>query len=154
MANFIVCQTLLQVNAKKQKKKENKQETGFQSLRSQEVSLKEVKRAEETDAAGCDLNEISFTIPRSLYIDEPVSTHQRKGKSEINNESKVTESRQKQSNCNGCLARYWHALVEKLMVKHYETRREVHIIDKISRGLFPVAFLIFNVTFFMIVFFI
>ena len=142
----------LQGNAKNQKKKENEQGSGLQTLSSQETSSKD-ERTEEI-VNGCEANEISFAVPSALYINEPVSTHQRKGKFEINNNSESTESRRKQSTRNGCLARHWHALVEKLIVKHYKTRREVHIIDKISRALFPAVFLVFNVAFFMIVFFI
>ena len=134
---------------KKQGKKDNTKGPGLQPLRSDSKSPRVSKKTQETET-GCDLNEITLKVPGTPYIHDSVSTRKRKGRLNLNNNYSVSESTHVQ-NHKGFLRRHWHAFIERVITKHQETRREVHIIDKISRVLFPVAFLIFNVAYFITV---
>ena len=129
----------------KKKKKKNTKKTEFHSTNRDE-NLNEASKE-------CELNAISLTITNSLHVEDTVHTHRRKGKLQVSKESNDEKPSQGQKDRKVCFKRYWHAFVEKLIDKHYNTRREAHIIDKLSRGLFPVAFVIFNAAYFITVFF-
>ena len=69
------------------------------------------------------------------------------------NNEKGTESSQVTDEHGWYLRRRWRAVVEKVVAKHHKERDNVHVIDKISRILFPVLFIIFNSLYIAVVFF-
>ena len=129
------------------------QETSFQSKYC-EVSTAEVSRADEI-VIERDVTQLSVDVASIAYVDEPKTgaVHKRKGKFNMANNEKGTESSQVTDEHGWYLRRRWRAVVEKVVTKHHKERDNVHVIDKISRILFPVLFIIFNSLYIAVVFF-
>ncbi|XP_065059341.1 gamma-aminobutyric acid receptor subunit beta-like isoform X2 [Rhopilema esculentum] len=71
---------------------------------------------------------------------------------ETKDKSAMKRSTTSNKNCSCCLLVVWRKIVDYLAEKHTKTRNHGHIIDRLSRVIFPILFFIFNVLFFTTVY--
>lgn len=124
------------------------QETALQS--DLEINAGTPRRADDI-VSDSDVNQISMMTIENGNALKTTGIHRRK-KLTINQTNKGEKPSGKDGRRLGSFRKQWRALVNKLIDKHMKMRSEVHIIDKLSRRLFPILFMIFNSLFFAAVF--